>query len=262
MEPIRVNHEEINAAAIAAEMQYHPAASREEAWQAAATALVIRQLLLQEAARLGLSVDDGPAEPADGTEEALIRQLLASEIAIPEADTATCRRYWQANQAKFRAPDVYEAAHILFAAAAEDKAGRTAARQAAMETLQQALDQPERFAALARERSACPSGASGGLLGQQSRGDLVPEIETFIVALEEGQICPVPVETRYGFHVLRLDRFRRGEVLPFETAAPMIEQQLRGQSWQRAVSQYLRILAGRAEISGIALESAQSPLVQ
>ena len=131
-----------------------------------------------------------------------------------------------------------------------------------METLRQVLAQPERFAALAREHSACPSGASGGLLGQQSRGDLVPEIETFIVALEEGQICPVQVETRYGFHVLRLDRFRRGEVLPFETAEPMIERQLRIQSWQRAVSQYLRILAGRAEISGIAIADSPSPLVQ
>src|SRR5262249_12550412 len=127
MEPIRVNHEEINAAAIAAEMQYHPAASREEAWQAAAPGLVIRHRLLREAARLGLALDDDAAEPEEGAEEALIRQLLAGEIATPEPDTATCRRYWQANQAKFRAPDVYEAAHILFAAAAEDEAGRAAA---------------------------------------------------------------------------------------------------------------------------------------
>lgn len=262
MEPIRVNHAEINPAAIAAEMQYHPAPSREEAWQAAATALVVRQLLLQEAERLGLTADDSAAEPEEGAEEALIRQLLAREIVTPDPDAAICERYWQANQAKFRAPDVYEAAHILLTAAAEDEAARAAARQAAAETLQQALARPERFAALARERSACPSGASGGLLGQQSRGDLVPEIETFIVALEEGQICPVPIETRYGFHVLRLDRFRRGEVLPLETAGPVIERQLRSQSWQRAVSQYLRILAGRAEISGIVIAETSSPLVQ
>lgn len=262
MESIRVNQVEIDSAAIAAEMQYHPAASREQALQAAATALVVRQLLLQEAARLGLSIDEDTAEPSEGAEEALIRELLSREIVTPEPDEATCRRYWQANQAKFRAPDVYEAAHILFAAAAEDKASRAAARQAAAETLQQVLAQPERFVSLARERSACPSGANGGLLGQQSRGDLVPEIETFIAALEEGQICPVPVETRYGFHVLRLDRFCCGEALPFETAGPMIERQLRSQSWQRAVSQYLRILAGRAEISGIAIDKASTPLVQ
>jgi len=90
----------------------------------------------------------------------------------------------------------------------------------------------------------------------------VPEIETFVVALEEGQICPVPIETRYGFHLLRLDRFKRGEVLPFETAGPLIERQLRSQSWQRAVSQYIRILAGRSDIAGISIDVASSPLVQ
>jgi len=266
MDSIRVDAYEIPAAAIAAEMQYHPAANRDQAWQSAATALVVRHLLLQEARRLGLATDpDGATEDPsqeDVAEEDLIRSLLTQEIAMPEPDEATCRRYWQANQAKFRAPDVYEAAHILFAAPAEDVAARKTARQAATETLALILERPDRFAALAKERSACPSGAAGGLLGQQSRGDLVPEIETFVVALEEGQICPVLIETRYGFHLLRLDHFKRGEVLPFETAGPLIERQLRSQSWQRAVSQYIRILAGRSDIAGISIDVASSPLVQ
>ena len=57
METILVNGAEIPPAAVAAEMQYHPAPSRQQAWTAAATALVIRQLLLQEAARLGIAAD-------------------------------------------------------------------------------------------------------------------------------------------------------------------------------------------------------------
>lgn len=276
MEPIRINNDEIPVEAIAAEMQYHPAPSQDQAWQAAATALVVRQLLLQEARRLGLTGDGDLAagdnyaiedaleasSQVEAAEEALIRDLLAREIVTPEPDAATCRRYWLANQAKFRAPDVYEAAHILFAAAPEDAEARATARQAAMTTLQDVLDRPESFGTCAKERSACPSGAAGGLLGQQSRGDLVPEIETFIMALEEGQICPVAIETRYGFHVLRLDRLKRGEILPFETAGPLIERQLRTQSWQRAVSQYLRILASRSTISGLSVDAAESPLVQ
>ena len=51
MEAILVNGAEIPPAAVAAEMQYHPAPSRQQAWTAAATALVIRQLLLQERSR-------------------------------------------------------------------------------------------------------------------------------------------------------------------------------------------------------------------
>ena len=258
---ISVNGHEIAESAVAAEMQYHPAKNREAAWQAAATALVVRQLLLQEAARLGL-VADGEGTEGESGEEQLIQALLAHEISLPDLDEESCRRYWCANAAKFRSPDLYEAAHILFAAAPDDAAARAVAKEAAIATLALLQKNPADVARLARERSACPSGASGGLLGQQSRGDLVAELETFVMALEEGQICPVPVETRYGFHVLRLDRRVAGRDLPYDQAKPAVERLLASSSWQRAVSQYLRILAGRAEIAGILLPGAATPLVQ
>ncbi|MGE0735896.1 MAG: peptidylprolyl isomerase [Alphaproteobacteria bacterium] len=261
MNTILVNGAEIPPHAVAAEMQYHPAPTQEQAWSTAATALVVRELLLQEAARLGV-VARPDADDEANPEEAVIQALLAQEITTPEPDEATCRRYWAANAAKFRAPDVYEAAHILFAAPPDDAAGRETAKRLATETLALLQLEPKRFAALARERSACPSASAGGLLGQQSRGDLVPEIETFVMNLEEGQICPVPVATRYGFHVLRLDRLARGAALDFEAAQPKIEEYLVQHSWQRAVSQYLRVLAGRAKIEGLEIDGARTPLVQ
>jgi peptidyl-prolyl cis-trans isomerase C len=261
MESVTVDGLAIAPRAIAAEMQYHPATSREEAWTQAATALVVRQLLLQEAARLGITAEAAAAGET-GAEEAVIEALLLQEITTPEPDEATCWRYWSANPAKFCTPDVYEAAHILFPASPDDEAAREAAKQAASDALTVLKLDPSRFAALARERSACPSGAAGGLLGQQSRGDLVPEIETFIMELAEGQICPVPVATRYGYHVLRLDRLVRGTPIPFATAQPLVAQHLATRSWQRAVGQYLRILAGRARINGLAVDAAATPLVQ
>ena len=260
MVAILVNATEIPATAIAAEMQFHPAQTREEAWHDAATALVIRTLLLQEADSLGITADD--AEPDEGPDEARVRALLAQQVHTPEPDDATCRRYFAANRRHFRSPDVYEAAHILFPAAPEDAAARTNAKQAAEQTLALLEKAPQQFAALARERSACPSGANGGLLGQQSRGDLVPEIETFIMAMEEGQICPVPVTSRFGVHVLRLDRRIDGADLPYEAVADTVAHHLAARSWQRAVSQYLRILAGRARIEGLELDAAATPLVQ
>ncbi|MDR3435113.1 peptidylprolyl isomerase [Telmatospirillum sp.] len=261
MDTIVVNGTEIPPQAIAAEMQYHPAPTREQAWTEAAVALVIRQLLLQEAARHGIVLDADTDEEAD-REEAVIQELLAREVATPDADEATCRRYWSANPAKFTTPDVYEAAHILFPASPDDPPSYEAAKRAATETLALLQQDPGRFAALARERSACPSAAAEGRLGQLSRGDLVPEIETFVVALQEGQICPVPIATRYGYHVLRVDRFVAGSVLPFEAAAPRVERLLASQSWQRGVSQYLRVLAGRARIEGLVIDAALTPLVQ
>jgi peptidyl-prolyl cis-trans isomerase C len=251
---ISVNDTAIPEQAIAAEMQFHPAATREQAWHEAATALAIHRLLLDEAARLGVSEADG--------EEATIRTLLAQEVHVPQPDEAACQRYHTANRARFRSSDVYEAAHILFPAPPEDAAACARAKAAAEELLAILHDAPRRFADLAREHSACPSAANGGRLGQQSRGDLVPEIETFIMALDEGQICPVPVSSRYGMHVLRLDRKILGADLPYEAVADAVALHLATQSWQRAVSQYLRVLAGRACIEGLALDGAATPLVQ
>ena len=250
---ITVNGAAISERDIAAELQFHPADSVDAAWQEAVTALVVRALLLDEAARLGI---------AEADEEATLAALLAREVSTPEADEATCRRWFAANRTRFRSPDVYEAAHILFPAAPEDEPARATAKQAAEQTLALLRDAPQRFAELARERSACPSKANGGLLGQQSRGDLVPEIETFVMSLDEGQICPLPIASRYGFHVLRLDRRAAGVDLPYEAVADDVARHLRTQCWQRAVSQYLRVVAGRAEIEGIELDAAATPLVQ
>lgn len=259
MNKVIVNGTVISEHAIAAEMQFHPSESQAEAWRQAATALAVRELLLQEAARLEINADPNGDEGAD---DALIRTLLVRELRTPEPDDETVRRWFAANRARFRSPDVYEAAHILFPAAPDDADAVARAKQAAQDTLEALAASPDRFAALARERSACSSGATGGLLGQQSRGDLVPEIETFIMALEEGQICPVPVISRYGAHVLRLDRRIDGKDLPYEAVAETVAEYLATQSWQRAVSQYLRILAGRAEISGIEIGASATPLIQ
>jgi peptidyl-prolyl cis-trans isomerase C len=251
---ISINGTTIPEQAIAAEMQYHPAPTREQAWHEAATALAIRTLLLDEAARLGVQEADD--------EEATVRALLAREVRTPQPDEAACRRYHAANRARFRSPDLYEAAHILLAAPPDDAAARARAKEAAASLLAILRDAPQRFADLAREHSACPSSAKGGLLGQQIRGDLVPEIETFVMALEEGQICPTPIGSRYGFHVLRLDRRVIGAELPYEAIAETVALRMAAQSWQRAVSQYLRVLAGRAQIDGLAIDGATTPLVQ
>ena len=57
--PVIVNGREISAAMIAAEVQNHPASDADEAWAAAARALVLRQLLLDEADRLFAAMADG-----------------------------------------------------------------------------------------------------------------------------------------------------------------------------------------------------------
>ena len=97
---IIVNKAEISDAEIGREMQYHPAPSQEQAWRMAAQSLVIRQLLLQQAASNGLCGDVESITPPE-TEEALIDQLLEHDVTVPEADEATCRRFYETHPNSF-----------------------------------------------------------------------------------------------------------------------------------------------------------------
>lgn len=254
---ISVNGQQIGEPEILAEMQYHPAASRDEAYAEAAEALVVRELLLQRAAAAGLAWAATP----EG-EEGAIEALLARELKLPEADPAAVRRYFDNNRAKFRSPDLFEASHILYLAPHDDAEARARARTSAERTLAVLKADPAAFAELAKAESACASAGEGGRLGQVAAGDTAPEIDTFLQALEDGQLCPVPIETRYGVHVLRLDRRIPGRDFTFEDVADQIARYLTASAWRRAVSGYIALLAGSATVVGVTIRQAESPLVQ
>lgn len=257
---VRVNGVAIPRDLIAREVQQYPAPTPIEGWKAAARALVVRELLMQEAKRLNIVAEpmtdsEGRCETAD---EAAIRELVAREVRTPQADIASCRRYYQQNRHRFRSPDIYEAAHILFAAARSDAPGFAQARADADATLARLREQPERFAEFAEACSACPSGAQGGNLGQITPGQTTPEFERALVALAPGSMSPEPVATRYGFHIIRLDRRHGGRELPFDLVQERIADYLRESVERRATAQYIARLASAARIEGIELASAEA----
>jgi peptidyl-prolyl cis-trans isomerase C len=264
MQQIRINDATIEAAAVLAEAQNHPAATPEAALRAAAEALAIRELLLQEARRQGVATapQSDSADRLETEDEALIRALLEHNVTVPEADTEICRRYFDNNPQRFRSPELFEAAHILLSAAPEDQEAYAEAVEQAERLIAALQHDPIAFARLAAEYSSCSSAQNEGRLGQVARGDTVEEFETFLMNLKEGQLCPVPVCSRYGVHVLRLDRRIDGRELPFEAVEARIADYLQAASWQRALAQYIRILAGQAEIQGIDLGGSETPLVQ
>ena len=101
MMPIFVNQVEIGDTEIGQEMQYHPADSREEAWHMAAQSLVVRHLLLQQAADTGLCEQPDLISPGK-QEEGAIDRLLQRDVKVPEADEATCRRFYEGHSERFR----------------------------------------------------------------------------------------------------------------------------------------------------------------
>lgn len=255
---VAVNGRTIPADAIRRETRNHQDLPPAEAWKAAATALVVKELLVQEARRLGISGE--PASDGEGrtetAEEAAIRTLVEREVRVPEADEAECRRYYQANRRRFRSADLVEASHILVAAPPDDAEARREAEALATRLAAMLVVEPGRFAELARAHSQCPSGAQGGSLGQLSPGSTVPEFEAALAAMTPGIVAPRPVETRYGFHVVRLERRIEGRDLPFELVHARIAGYLARAASHRAQAQYVARLVSAADIRGLALAGA------
>jgi len=251
---VSVNGRTIPHAAIARETQNHPADSPVEAWIAASRALAIRELLRQEAARLGIvaTPQTDEAGRAETNEEAAMRALIEQEARTPEPTEGELRRFYEANLGKFRSATISEAAHILIVAPPDD-AARAAARGRAQSICERLVDHPDDFGRLAREFSACPSAAQGGNLGQLSGGETVPEFEAALARLEPGEISRKAVETRYGFHVVKLERRVDGRQLPFDLVRDRIDAYLREAVRRRASAQYVAVLAGRAQLVGVDL---------
>lgn len=255
---ISVNEVSITPEAMALELQYHPAESREEAVYLAARALVIRELLQQRIAELGVSMEIGAGE---NEEEAATRLLLEREVHVPQCDEETSLRYYENNRGRFHSAPLLAVRHILLECAPDDVEARSLAHVQA-EVLLQRLDEfPGTFAELALKYSACPSKAQGGSLGQISKGQTVPELERQLFILAPG-LASKPLESRYGWHVVSVDQRIEGMPLPYEVVSTAIRTQLQQGVWQKALVQYLQTLIGAADIRGIHLQGADSPLVQ
>lgn len=258
---VTVNNTVITSAQIDAEMQYHPAASRREAMIKATESLIIGQLLTQRAAQLNLTIDTTCCSNDAQAEDALLTQLIEREVDIPKATSAECEHFYQQNKAKFTSAPLVEVNHILIASDPDDLVGREQSKQLAEELIEQLTQQQTEFAQLARQYSACPSKETGGNLGQISSGQTVSEFEKAIFAASEGLIN-YPVESRFGHHVVFIQRKVEGKQLPYELVAQEITDYLNNKVEHKAIAQYIQILIGDAIIDGFAFDGHNSPLVQ
>jgi peptidyl-prolyl cis-trans isomerase C len=250
-----VNGVEIDPDAIAREIQHHPAPDAETAWTEAARALAVRELLLQEGRRLGLTeaIDADGSEPDD---DALVTAVLEHEVQPSEAREADCRRYYDANVDRFRTPDLFEAAHILLEPEGKDEPAWSAAEAQARALIAEIGDDQAKFAAAARELSGCASAQQDGSLGQIRRGELIPEVQAAIEALADGQTGRAPVRSPFGWHILRLHRRIPGQTLSFEAARPRIADMLEARSWSMEAARYVAELARRGQVEGVQIEGA------
>ena len=236
----------------------HEAALRELAWS---------ELLRQEAVRQGLLPrhEDAQAPALSQGDQEVIEAMLERAIPVQAPADEECHRYYESRKARFVQGAQVHARHILFAVTPGVDVTRLAARaeQALLELSHKDVD-PGRFSELARQLSNCPSGAAGGDLGWIGPQDCADELanELFHSPLPGIGLRPRLVHSRYGFHIVEVLERKEGRQPSFDEVRQHIAMQLAQQSRAKALHQYMQLLAGRADVAGIALEQAGSPLVQ
>ena len=225
------------------------------------------ELLRQAAQRAGLlasddapSVDDVISEAAAGAIEALLDQ----ELRTPEPSEEACRRHYAAHEAGYRTGERVRARHILFAVTpgVDVVALRKRAETTLLDVRCHDGKTGDGFVAAARVSSNCPSGADGGDLGWLCATDCAPEFARELFGHAEIGVLPRLVHSRFGLHVVEVLAREPGAAQSFEAVRGAVAMSLRQLSYVTALRQYLRLLAGEAEVSGVDLDAADTPLVQ
>ena len=225
------------------------------------------ELLRQEAIKTGL-LDAVDVAPSDGViseaASAAIEALLAQNIDSPEPSAEACRRHHAAHQATYRTGERVRARHILFAVTPgiDVVALRKRAEACLLDVRCHDGDAGDEFARSARELSNCPSGAEGGDLGWLDSSDCAPEFAKELFGQIEVGVLPRLVHSRFGLHVVEVLQREPGQPQPYAAVSGAVAMALRQQSYVTALRQYLQVLAAGADITGVDLDAADTPLVQ
>jgi peptidyl-prolyl cis-trans isomerase C len=147
---------------------------------------------------------------------------LRSEIAKSVTKEAIDKAY-DAYVSDTASREEVKASHIL-----------VADEQTAISAIQK-LEEGADFAELAREISTGPSGPNGGDLGYFGRGAMVPVFEQAAFALDVGSFTSAPVQSQFGWHVIKLLDKRIAEAPSIEEMSPQLEQNITNLSFARLV---------------------------
>ncbi|MEO9299359.1 peptidylprolyl isomerase [Devosia alba] len=163
-------------------------------------------------------------------DRSLRRAYFADTIAKGITEEAV-RAAYDKSVADFQPTEEIRASHILVPSEDEAKA------------IKEQLDGGADFAELAKEKSIDPGAANGGDLGFFSKGMMVAPFETAAYGLSDiGQVSE-PVESQFGWHVIRLEEKRQSAPPTFEQLAPQLQQQLLMTSFDDTVARLMEGVA-------------------
>ena len=133
---------------------------------------------------------------------------------------------------EFKGSLEYNASHILVKEEGQAK------------TIRKDISNGKNFEALAKEHSIGPSGKNGGNLNWFDLNSMVPEFSTALMVLSEGDISQ-PVQTKFGWHLIKLNKTREKKIPEFEKIKAQLVQNLR----QKKINDYLNSLNENSKIN-------------
>lgn len=191
-----------------------------------------RKLVAAEARESGITESDSFKKRMAEVEELILQREFLTQYAEDQLTDDAIKAAYDKMVKDFTPAKEVHARHILL----KDEA----AAQDVIKALKDGAD----FVELAKEKSTGPSGPNGGDLGFFGTGQMVPAFEQAAFALKAGEFSDTPVQTQFGYHVIKVEETRDTQAPAFEQA----EESLKAQVANDAVSAYLDGLRKDAEI--------------
>ena len=186
--------------------------------------LIGNKLLLQDARRNLMEGEaEFRAELARLKDNLLISYAGNKVIANVTVSDAEIEKYYEENREKFVGEKTVNASHIL-----------VATREEALDILAKIKGGELSFEDAAAAYSSCPSKEQGGNLGDFGQGQMVPEFDKAVFAMAEGEISEEPVQTQFGFHLIKLNSKADATVAPLEEIKPQLGEMLLGEKRRAA----------------------------
>lgn len=184
-------------------------------WRAILVDVLVEMTILAEAAKKADLDKDAEFKRQMNflTVKALRNEFVSKKIDASITEDALKAAY-ETEFANWEGEEEVNARHILVKEEAEAKE--------IIKTLEGGAD----FAELAKEKSTGPSGPNGGDLGYFAKGQMVPEFEAAAFALEPGEFSKEPVQTKFGWHIIKVEDKRRQPKPTFEESAANLRQKL------------------------------------
>ncbi len=176
-----------------------------------------------------------------------IQQLISRLVADVQVTDEEMKAFYEQNGSLFETPEQIRASHILIKVAPEADEDQKKAALNKIRDLQKKIKAGEDFAELAKAHSEGPSNAKGGDLGYFGRGQMVKPFEDAAFDLEKDAVSEV-VETRFGYHLIKLTDRRPAGTIAYEEAKERIAQNIKKEKDGQVVRQHLEKLRAKAEI--------------